>query len=79
MAKSLQSLQGSLAMSKPSGTLFGIILDICKEGLDSQEDIDNIVKKHVYNLETPDFVEAQNLSVKIQKSFTNYLFGTVSG
>jgi len=66
-------------MSEPSSTLFGIILDICKEGLDSQEDIDKIVKKHVANLETTDFVEAQNLSDKIQKSFTNYLFSTVSG
>jgi len=66
-------------MKLPSSTLFGIILDICKDNAEDQSDIDKIIRKHVVDLETTDFIEAQNLSVKIQKSFTNYLLSAVSG
>jgi len=65
-------------MNPPSNTIFGIILDICKQEAGDQAQIDAIVKSKVKDLETEDFVEAQNLVVKIQKAFTNHIFGPIN-
>jgi len=65
-------------MSLHSKTLFEIISDIYEQGVESQADINEIIRNRVSKLQTVDFVETQNLAVKVQQAFKNFLFGAVS-